>query len=199
MSEIRDNHLLWIDLETTGSSRTQDCIIEVGVILTTSDLTELGWYDALIRPTDEGLGRMLRNPVVREMHTNNGLLNEILNNEHLKNPFVAGEEIISWATDLGAREGRTVIAGSGVGHFDKDFIHKFMPNLGNFCRHWLIDVGSTRRQHEMWVGTEVSKANDSKTHRAIDDVRCHLDEARAYRDLWCRTQGGADVAPRVSD
>ena len=36
-----EDKLLWLDLETTGSDEANDCIIEVGCVLTTHDLIEL--------------------------------------------------------------------------------------------------------------------------------------------------------------
>lgn len=195
MSDIHDDHLLWIDLETTGSASDKDCIIEVGAVLTTTDLTELGSFTSLVRPNDRGLGRLMLNKFVREMHTANGLLDELLNSE-AKTPHDVGQELIAWATDLGAQQGRTVLAGSGVAHFDRRFLDKFMPQVTQLLRYWVIDIGVIRRAHDMWVGTEVSKANDAKTHRALDDVYCHLEEARAFKALW---SGGANVAPRVQD
>ncbi len=174
--------LLWLDLETTGSDEAKDGIIEVGCILSTTDLTPIAEYSRVVQPEPEAYGRMMLNPVVREMHEANGLLAEIQTAD--QRIHLITNSLIAWATYNGAMQGRLVLAGSGVAHFDRRFIKKYMPQLDNFMRYWSIDIGVVRRSHDLWVGTKVSTANDGKTHRALDDARCHLAEAQAFRNLW---------------
>lgn len=183
---MSEDTLLWVDLETTGSDVDMDCIIEVGAILTTPDLVVLGEFTKNVTPAPLGLGRLMQNPVVRDMHERNGLLPELLDpSAPVVKPHHAAKALRAWAEELGAREGRTVLAGSGVGHFDRRFIARYMPQVDKFLRYWCIDVGVIRRAHEMWSSApRPSSANDSKTHRALDDIRCHLEEARAFKSLW---------------
>src|ERR1017187_10456093 len=173
---LRD-HLLWTDLETTGSSETGgDEIIEIGCVLTTYDLEEIDSYASLIRPSPLALGRMMQNSIVRTMHEKNHLLDDVLDlgsAEAFKLNYVT-RELLTWLEKSGASKGKTAIAGSGVGHFDSRFIRKYMPQImPGFCHYWVIDIGNIRRAWAMWVGTDVSAANDNKTHRALDDARCH--------------------------
>lgn len=179
------DHLLWCDLECSGSDETHDEIIEIGCVLTTHDLMEIGEFTSLVKPGPLALGRMLQNPVVRAMHEKNGLLDEILGLDgDDARPHRVAAEILAWLEENDIPEGKLVLAGSGVGHFDRRFIKKYMPQLDRWLRYWVIDIGVIRRAHDMWVGTTVSTANDGKTHRALDDARCHLEEARAFRALW---------------
>lgn len=187
-----NDHLLWVDLETTGVDEAKDCIIEVGAILTTSDLEVIDEYADLVLPTDEGFGRMMMNNVVRGMHEQNGLLAALLAvpRSSLRHSGYVGDQMCEWMKGWGATSGKVVIAGSGVSHFDRRFIRRQMPKLDAFCRHWHIDIGVVRRAHAMWVGTEVPNARTAefgKTHRALDDIRCHLNEARAFRSHWQAT------------
>lgn len=176
-------HLLWCDLETTGTDEQRDCIIEIGCVLTTPDLTEIAEFHTLVAPTAEGLGRLYLNPVVRKMHMNNGLLAELDDGEHSQ-AHVVDVTITSWLVRSGVGKVRPMLAGSGVSHFDRRFIRRWLPMLDARLAYPMLDIGVIRRAHAMWVGTEVSTAYESKTHRAMDDIRCHLAEAAAYRDLW---------------
>jgi oligoribonuclease (3'-5' exoribonuclease) len=178
------HHLLWTDLECTGSDEAKDEIIEIGCVLTTYDLVELGTWTAVVQPRPEALGRMMLNDVVRQMHTKNGLLEEVINQEGWA-VHTATQELLDWLRGHEIKKGDLVIAGSGVGHYDSRFIKKFMPQLmPGYCKYWVIDIGNIRRAWDMWVGTDVSSANDGKTHRALDDAKCHLEEARAFANLW---------------
>ncbi len=180
------NPLLWLDLETTGTDETKDSIIEVGVIATTADtLDEIGEWTAIVRPTDEAFGRLLRTPVVRDMHTANGLL-QLLDDDVERHHTIGAvdHQVTAWLADIAP--GQWVLAGSGVGHFDRRFIKAQMPKLDRLLKHWCIDVGVVRRAYAMWTDTvEVRPEHvPGKTHRALDDARFHLEEARMWRRMW---------------
>jgi oligoribonuclease len=191
--ELKDL-LLWCDLETTGSSEKDgDEIIEIGCILTTHDLIEIGDYTSVVKPSPLGLGRMMQNQIVREMHEKNGLLPEVLVARDALKPHKVAMELLDFLDEGGAKKGKLVLAGSGVGHFDRRFIDRYMPQLSQYLRYWCIDIGVIRRAHDMWVGTTVSVENDNKTHRAIDDAYCHLREARAFRTQWTTVPEGTCI------
>jgi oligoribonuclease len=186
-------HLLWIDLETTGLETLGggDEIIEIGCILTTEDLRVLGEFEAVVKPSDSAMARLAANQFVVDMHTANGLLDAISRGLSIAQAELSvlrwlrslGVSVKMFDSDPGALQ-KLTLAGSGVGHFDLPTIREHMPKLAERLNYYVIDVGTIRRAHDMWVGTPVSAANDAKTHRAIDDVRCHLEEAKAFAELW---------------
>lgn len=190
--------LLWCDLETTGTDETLDAIIEVACILTTPELEPIDEYQSIIVPGPGPLARLVDNDFVRQMHTDNGLLGEILianqtpdtRFEHYT-PKVQ-DDLIDWLDrNLLAQclpEAKPMLAGSGVGHFDRRFIKSKMPMLEARLVYPVLDVGVVRRflQGVCHLETWVPPLNESKTHRALDDIRIHLNEARAYRDLFQR-------------
>lgn len=181
--------LLWLDLETTGTDETKDSIIEVGVVPTSLDLAPLGEWVSCVKPTDEALGRMMRTPPVLTMHVDNGLFDAIRESTP---PTIGAvdHQLDLWLADITAVQGVTgwVLAGSGVGHFDRRFIKAQMPKLDRRLRHWCIDVGVLRRAYAMWGQREVqpivSHLQGTKTHRALDDVYVHLAEARQWQDFF---------------
>ena len=195
---MADDLLLWLDLETTGTDEEHDCILEIGCVLTTTDLRELGHFQQIVQPSDEALGRLLRNNVVRGMHDGNGLLDLIVNPADDAHDCLrplpihdAAKVWLDWL-DMHARSfpepPGLVLAGSGVSHFDRRFLKRWMPQVDRRLRHWCIDVGVIRRAHEMWTGEPLVHVNDDKPHRALDDALIHLTEARAFRAHWT---GGA--------
>ena len=178
--------LLWLDLETTGSDESKDSIIEVGAILTTPDLDDVAEYQSIVLPTDEALGRLLRNPVVKDMHRANGLLDQLLMLESGPKPHAVATELLGWLDERTVADDSIVLAGSGVGHFDRRFLERWMPQVARRLRYWCIDVGVVRRAYAMWTDTaEVHPEHvPGKTHRALDDARFHLEEARMWRRMW---------------
>lgn len=190
-------HLLWCDLETTGKDVGVDEIVEVGTILTDTDLTVIAEYEDIAVPSLHGRDRINSDPFVKAMHERSGLLSDIdtavgdgpwpsaLDRPRLLT--VVEQQITEMLAEHGVATGQVALAGSGVGHFDLAFVREHLPGVAEKLTYWTIDVGVLRRAYQMWNGSDLSTANTSKTHRAMDDVHCHLTEARAFRDVLALT------------
>jgi oligoribonuclease len=184
--DTRPTRLLWIDLETTGSDERQDPILEIGAILTEWDAPydELGSQQMTVRPKGEWAGRM--DHVVTRMHTVNGLLAEVFREdpsgaEDYMTIDEADRIVVEWLASHGLRPHEVVIAGSGVGHFDRRFIAAQMPKLDKWLRYYVVDVGAIRRFIETTGRTDLLyERPTNKAHRAMDDIVDHLTECRHY-------------------
>ena len=186
MSDTRSPKLLWLDLESTGSE-TSDSIIEVGCVLTDRSLQEIGSFTSLVRPDLPNWTRMFSLQPVVDMHQQNGLIDDIeagFSHGYLPPCHSVEAAVIDWAVRLGAKPGATYLAGSGVSHFDQRMLLAHMPLLARFCRYATIDIGVIRRVHSIMLEELPSRANDAKTHRALDDVYCHIQEMRDYLDFF---------------
>jgi oligoribonuclease len=175
MSDGPNPYILWVDLETTGTE-PEDQIIEIGAILTDEHFVEQSRYHAIYK-SDVPLSSI--DPFVLKMHADNGLLF----GTHAQQKF-AGEdesEILAWLGKAGAlKMGRLTLAGSGVSHFDRRFINRAWPKLSNRLQYWAYDIGNVRRFFRLATGTTLDPVDTRKTHRAMDDIEYHLDEARLY-------------------
>lgn len=175
--------LLWCDLETTGLSATQDELLEAAFILTDADLNEIGSVHGVLEPGPFGIKRLMGTPVVRKMHTNNGLIMDALRGE-TKTVLNIQNEVIN-LLDAYTVEGDVIhLAGSGVAAFDRVILTEYMSPLMQRLHYAPIDIGVLRRTWRMWTGRDITEDNAAKNHRAMDDVRGHLHEARAFRDAF---------------
>ena len=169
----RPTHILWLDLETTGSAKDAE-VIEVAVSLTRADpaLDVLASFGTPVRPSAGALDAMPKKIV--EMHTDNGLLADV---SRRGVPLWVAESGILALLDQHGIKTRLPIGGSGVGHFDREMVRQTMPRLDKRLTYYTIDVGPTRRMLDL-VGVKLP--HEPKTHRASDCVREHLAEARRY-------------------
>ena len=188
-----DTRLLFTDLETTGLDPAHDEIIEAAFLLTTTDLTVLAETEMLVRPSPAALHRLLADDQVTGMHTRSGLLRDLraadrpvpaADTAHATSLRDAEQRVIDLLHAHSVRAGQLHIAGSGVAAFDKPFLARHMPRLHGLLHYAPIDVGVLRRTWSMWTGGDLVTVNQDKTHRAMDDVRCHLAEATAFRRLF---------------
>lgn len=195
-------HIAWTDLETTGLDPMKDHLLEVGIVLTDLDLTMISERSWLVEPPS--LDIMSVNPVVRTMHNENGLFRDLFDAQeersrahaaypaqvapgHLAGARSIDYRISDWLRSEIPTETRDAIAlgGSGVSHFDSRWIERYLPTFHRGLHRSTLDVGVMRRFIENVVGRPklVPSATRKLEHRALDDARMHLREARRYRDL----------------
>src|SRR5699024_1069471 len=70
--------IAWIDTETTGLEPEADLLLEIAVVVTRNDLSEIGSFDIVIAPNegvDDAVSRM--DEFVRDMHTSNRLIEDL--------------------------------------------------------------------------------------------------------------------------
>ena len=85
-------YLFWIDLETTGLHEASDLILEIGALVTTSDLEVLDTLNLVVNRSEEDLARM--SDRVREMHESSGLI------EDVRRSTIKQEEAQKWLCEL---------------------------------------------------------------------------------------------------
>lgn len=179
----RDDLILFCDLETSGVVEGDDEIIEVGISLWSWPAWhEIGSFSSIVIPSRQARARMEAKDVVRNMHRENGLsaeidgvLNDLAAIQSLL-PEAVDEAIDDWLKPHGTSH--IPLAGSGVSHFDRRFIKRFLPRFDRRITHWAYDVGVNRREYKL-VGMEPAP-DDGKTHRALDDARVHASEFAMY-------------------
>lgn len=69
--------IVWVDVETTGLDARSGHLLEVALVVTDDDLSEVAARDVVVRPVGADVDRVYMEPVVREMHQKNGLLADV--------------------------------------------------------------------------------------------------------------------------
>jgi oligoribonuclease len=170
-------NLVWIDCEMTGLNPEVDCLVEIAVVITNSELEVLDdGIDIIIKPTAEGLANM--NDFVREMHTTSGLIDEFENGLSLEE----AEQIVLDYVKRFVPEARTApLAGNTIGT-DRMFLNRYMPNLDNHLHYRNIDVSSIKELSRRWyprVYFNMPKKDGG--HRALADIKESIKELQYYR------------------
>jgi oligoribonuclease len=170
-------NLVWIDCEMTGLNPEVDCLVEIAVVITNSELEILDdGLDIVIKPSAEGLANM--NDFVREMHTSSGLINEFDSGVALED----AQQIVLEYIKRFVPEARTApLAGNTIGT-DRMFINRYMPELDSHLHYRNIDVSSVKELSRRWyprVYFNMPKKDGG--HRALADIKESIKELQYYR------------------
>lgn len=190
--------IAWVDIETTGLFQdhlgrpdyTQDEILEVGMIVTDFDLDPIVGYHEVIGLTPKGANRIRADEYVRTMHKTSGLLKDAIGCEKTTQEVDFELDQILRA-NTAFEPGEFMLGGSGVGQFDFNVLRYHMPKFAKWFAYYPADIGVFRRLTKIlsggrqFVNDTAGSYGESKTHRAYDDVKAHLDEAKKYQE-WLK-------------
>ena len=161
----------------TGLNVEKDCLVEIAVVVTDSELNVLDpGLDLVIKPNPEALANM--GEFVTEMHTSSGLINELNEGHELEAAErMVLEYIQRWITE----PRQAPLAGNSIGT-DRMFINRYMPNLDGFLHYRNIDVSSVKELTRRWypkVYFQLPKKEGG--HRALADILESIKELKYYR------------------
>lgn len=171
-------HLVWLDIETSGLHPTSCYILEIASVLTTADtLEEITRFEHVATlSVDVESVRSAADPVVQAMHDVNGLWASI-GYDPAYGPTTLPERWAEWCQRHVPE--RTYLAGRSV-HFDRNFIATDLSLSGkdfpSVFSHRHLDLTSL----QIAFGWPKLRPK-SDTHRAMADVREDIEWYRAFR------------------
>jgi oligoribonuclease len=174
MSESREP-LVWLDMEMTGLEPEVNVPVEVAVVITDAELNELDSMEAVIWQPERLLLEM--QPVVRRMHTDNGLLTKIRNS-----PFscLEVERKMMQLLARWVKPGEGVLAGNSI-HQDRRFLARYFPTVHGYLHYRMVDVSTIKELIKRWYGPERLPEKAASDHTALSDIRASIRELSHYR------------------
>jgi len=175
----RDNTLVWIDCEMSGLDPATSVLIEIATIVTDNNLNVIEEGPSLVIYHDEAKLANMK-PIVREMHTNSGLLEKIKDGILMEQ---AEQKTLSFLQQH-CKQGISPLCGNSV-WADRMFLVKSMPRIIEFLNYRIIDVTSVKELVTRWYPNDPdAEFLKKKTHRAIEDIRESIAELRHYRKYF---------------
>ena len=185
MIDISGN-LVWIDCEMTGLDTEKDCLVEIAVVVTNSELEILdAGIDVVIKPRPDSLENM--NDFVRNMHTQSGLINEFETGLELAD---AEQLVLNYIKQFVPNPKDAPLAGNTIGT-DRMFLNKYMPELDQHLHYRNIDVSSIKELSRRWFPrVYFQMPKKSGNHRALADIIESILELKYYRQTVFVPQPG---------
>jgi oligoribonuclease len=184
------DRLVWIDCEMTGLDLARDALVEIACLVTDGNLNVLDeGVDLVIKPPPEAVDQMV--PVVREMHTTSGLIDELASGVTLAE---AQEQVLGYVRGLVHDARRVPLCGNSIAT-DRAFLARDMPELDAFLHYRMVDVSSIKELARRWYPRAYfASPQKHGGHRALADIRESIQELRYYREAIFVPEPGPDSA-----
>ncbi len=170
------NQILWLDLEMTGLSPSDELITEVAIIVTDWDFNELATYQGIVKNNERLLKkRFAANAKFwdENQQARDGLICQNQSGKPLK---VIESEILDLINKNFTPDTPVLLAGNSV-YWDRMFITKNWPRFDRKLHYRILDVSAWKVVFEGKYGKKFAKPD---AHRALDDIRGSIAELQYY-------------------
>ena len=172
----KKDDLIWLDLEMTGLDPERDTILEIGTVVTDSNLHTLAEGPVMaIHHSESVLGEM--DPWSQEHHELSGLIRRC---RESKISLAQAEKETLTFLEQHCPAGKIPLCGNSIGH-DRRFLVKYMPKLHDFFHYRNVDVSSIKELVRRWYPLTPHSPEKKKTHQVLDDIRESIEELKYYR------------------
>ena len=168
-----------MDLEMTGLDPSRHVIVEIATIVTDDDLNVIAeGPDLVVHQPETALAEM--SPVVVEMHTRSGLLDQI--RASTTSLEEAGAHTLAFLREHVPEPGTVPLCGNSIGT-DRRFLAAYLPEIEGHLHYRSVDVSTVKELIRRWNPALLADApRKRETHRALDDIRESVRELAFYRD-----------------
>jgi len=178
---MKEDNLIWIDLEMTGLDTQADHIIEIATIVTDGSLRIVAEGPVLaIHQPDSVLDAL--DEWNRTTHGGTGLLQRVRESrltaaeaEARTLEFLAGH----------VAPGASPMCGNSICQ-DRRFLAREMPTLEKFFHYRNLDVSTVKELARRWAPGVLAGVQKASTHLALDDIRESIQELEHYRRHFLR-------------
>jgi oligoribonuclease len=168
-----------MDLEMTGLEPARHVIVEIATLITDDELNIVAEGPDLVVHQDEAaLARM--DPVVVEMHTRSGLLEQIRASTVTLED--AGAQTLAFIKEHVTEARRVPLCGNSIG-MDRRFLAAYLPEIEEYLHYRSVDVSTIKELVKRWYPSlNNSRPRKVGAHRALDDIMESIAEMKYYRE-----------------
>ena len=175
------SRLIWIDMEMSGLSPDQDRILELAVVITTSQLDVVAEGPVLVVHQDDAVldGMDAWN---RGTHGKSGLTDRV---KASTVPEVDAESRMIAFLAEHVPAGASPMCGNSICQ-DRRFLARYMPKLEEYFHYRNLDVSTLKELAKRWKPALLNGFSKHGKHEALADIYESIEELRYYREHFIR-------------
>lgn len=176
-----DQRLIWVDMEMSGLDPEKERILEIALIVTEPDLTEVAQAPVLVIHQD---------PVVldamdkwnQSTHGKSGLIDKVKASTLTESG--AEDILLAFLAPL-VPSGKSPMCGNTIGQ-DRRFMVKYMPRLEAYFHYRNLDVSTLKELSLRWKPEVYRSFTKASKHEALADIQESISELKHYREHFLR-------------
>ncbi|MGK2896620.1 MAG: oligoribonuclease [Candidatus Saccharimonadales bacterium] len=166
--------LLWVDLEMTGLSPTEDRILEVAAVATDWNFRSIATYEAVKRVGPN----LMKERMVGDFWEKYTDVREALIAQNLsgKNGRTVENELLDFINEHFKADEKVLLAGNSI-HQDRKFIENEWSRLNDRLHYRMLDVSAWK---VVFDGKYSKRFAKPESHRALEDIKGSIEELQYY-------------------
>jgi len=171
------NNLIWIDMEMTGLLPESDCIIEVAIVVTDSQLVTVAEAPVLVvHQADSVLDGM--DAWNKSTHAKSGLIEKV--KASALNEAQAEQQMIEFLKEH-VPAGGSPMCGNSICQ-DRRFLARGMPALEAYFHYRNLDVSTLKELAKRWKPAIMPGIKKHGKHEALADIYESIEELKYFRE-----------------
>jgi oligoribonuclease len=171
------NNLIWIDMEMSGLNPDTDCIIEVALVVTDSQLTTIAEAPVLVVSQSEAVLDGM-DDWNKSTHAKSGLIDKV-KASNLTEVDVETKMLTFLQQYVPA--GVSPMCGNSICQ-DRRFLARAMPQLEAYFHYRNLDVSTLKELVKRWKPEIKSGLKKQGKHEALADIYDSINELKYYRE-----------------
>lgn len=174
---LDETNLIWLDLEMTGLNPRTDYCLELGTIVTDSNLNILAEGPVIaIHQSDEILDNM--DPWCIAQHGKTGLTERCRKSPY--NEADACRITMDFLKDY-VPPGKSPMCGNSICQ-DRRFMFVHLPELEQYFHYRNLDVSTIKELARRWRPDLIKKMKKKGVHLTLEDIRESIMELQLYKE-----------------
>jgi oligoribonuclease len=171
------NNLIWIDMEMTGLNPDTDCIIEVALVVTDSQLNTVAEAPVLV-VSQSVLVLDNMDDWNKSTHAKSGLIEKVKASNLTEKDVEA--QMLTFLQQY-VSSGVSPMCGNSICQ-DRRFLARTMPQLEAYFHYRNLDVSTIKELVKRWKPEIKSGLTKQGKHQALADIYDSINELKYYRE-----------------
>lgn len=171
------HNLIWIDMEMTGLNPDTDCIIEVALVITDSQLNIVAEAPVLVVSQSVAVLDNMDN-WNKSTHAKSGLIEKVKASNLTEKDVEA--QMLTFLQQY-VPSGVSPMCGNSICQ-DRRFLARAMPQLEAYFHYRNLDVSTIKELVKRWKPEIKSGLTKQGKHEALADIYDSINELKYYRE-----------------